>query len=301
MWHRCGRGIALAVVLLLCALPACTSKNRGPETSSSPAQSSPAQQSGENDGRSEGTTSDGRPAWYIRWIVELGPGTPRGNHFANSFAYWALLQGDCEEVVKEGEGADAPADALYRGVGSACLAAFENRGELWKRAKEDLETVAAADRSTLTCYDRSAYALLHALVEAHQEDPDRVFVKQAGRSALPTPCVQIEGIEPRRGSIKGGYQVTLTGVNFPDQVVVHVNFDLEVPARSTAGGTRISFQMPAVEEAEEGLVWIEHGNSETAIDFQFDESLDEPSEEPTEGSEEPSPSTNGSDPTSEPS
>lgn len=160
-------------------------------------------------------TATGPVKNLIAWILSLGPGSPTGP--AESVPYERVRQTQCDAVSKRLGELDAAAARLYGGAASACLAAFQNRQELWTDAERAYASIAP---SGLSCFDIVAYGLLKRLVVAHQVNPEGEFEVTMANAESP-PCPTISRLDPVRGP--RGSTVTVTGSNFRyvDEVRIH--------------------------------------------------------------------------------
>jgi hypothetical protein len=164
----------------------------------------------------------------IQWMNEHGP-TSGGATGLVDEAYVLMMNGDCRGALRiaEGKGEDGligPLRTLYLGAGSACLAAFEGKAELWPRADAAFEkTTSHAVR--LDCESRAVYELLRRLVEAHRAEPSARLVKRLVGRRAPI-CPRFTKVTPDHGPAEGGYTVLVEGENLPH--VVGVNFLEEV-------------------------------------------------------------------------
>jgi hypothetical protein len=210
--------------------------------------------------------------WLIRWLVALGPGAPGGNHNVRLFAFHALQRGDCKETVTQGGYGDSQERALYRGVGSACLAAFEGRTDLWSQAESDFKSFDAA-AFDFTCYDRAAFNVFEAVITAYRQNPDRNFVRAQGPTAADS-CPRMSEVNPDHGSVDGGYEVTIIGENFPPETTVSIQngTNVDVQVQSQEGGHRLTFTMPPFDSAGLGYLIVRGGGSDTGLEFTFEES-----------------------------
>jgi IPT/TIG domain len=231
-------------------------------------------------------------------LVALGPGAPGGNHNVRLFAFNALQAGDCEETVNQGKFGTAQERSLYRGVGSACLAAFASRPDLWSQAESDFNSFDSAGFD-FTCYDRAAFSVFDAVISAHRQDPDRNFVRAQGATTADS-CPRMAEVHPDHGSVDGGYEVTIIGENFPAETTVWIQ-NTSVDVQSQDAGRRLTFTMPAIEEPGSAFLIVQGGGSDTGLEFTFEESS-AAGQSPTDQASDPNntDSTNDSDATTEP-
>ena len=199
--------------------------------------------------------------------------------------------------MEQGSAGKPQVKYLYRGIGSACLAAFGGKYELWEQAERDLASFDAGNFN-FTCYDRAAHALFRSLVERHEKHPSWSF-EQTRPDATPDRCPRMSTVEPNRGSVEGGYQVTITGENFPNPTRILFDYwdDNPIVVKPQDNGSRLTFPMPAFESAGEVYLTVVSGEADTGLPFVFeeakspstdDEESDNPSDPSAESSEEPS-------------
>lgn len=249
-----------------------------------PGQSGGDEQGGTNDqgGRKDQDSRKGQHGgpWLIRWLVELGPNAPVGNHNVRLDAFDGLQRGDCSHTADIAQYADGQARELYQGVGNACLAAFSNRTELWSEAQADFYSF-KPEAFDFTCYDRAAYQVFADLVKYHLQDPARSFEKASGGEAIvQDTCVRMFDVQPNSGALSGGYPVTITGQNFPDPTTVLLPWQMSVPVVPEAGGTRLTFTMPAMPadmEPGEDYLTVQNEGADTALPFNFEAASGGPS------------------------
>jgi hypothetical protein len=207
----------------------------------------------------------------VRAIVTLGPATPKGDGDPTHEAYDNLAAGDCERAVKTARQIDRdPQQSLYRGTGSACLAAFHARSDLWAQAAADLAR-AAQQQGDFSCWDRGAYQMLAQLVQLHRQDPHRSFT-QVGGGGGTSPCPRIRSLVPDHGPMSGGYPVTILGDNLPAEMNV-VFGEGTIRATADPGGGKVVIVAPAAGTSGVVDVWIEPvGNHswEPAAEFTYD-------------------------------
>jgi hypothetical protein len=87
----------------------------------------------------------------------------------------------------------------------------------------------------------------------------------------------------------GGYLVTITGQNFPDPTTVMVGYSSEISVTVVpeAGGTRVTFTMPAVENPGEVYLVVMNEGADTALPFIFEAAASESGTDPTNPSVNP--------------
>jgi hypothetical protein len=176
------------------------------------------------------TQAQNRVTRIIQWLNEQAP-LGGGASGPEDEAFGAMLYGDCAHALRLSERTSNKLDrlpersrSLYEGAGSACLAAFKQRPELWPRAEAALgKTIKHAPR--LDCQQQTVYRLLTRLVEVHRAEPNAQLVKRpAGKLGL-LKCPRFLKITPGHGPAEGGYPIRLEGENLPR--MVGVNFGLE--------------------------------------------------------------------------
>jgi hypothetical protein len=154
----------------------------------------------------------------IAWLLDLGPSAPSGP--SEFRAYERLMTLDCAglmERLDDAEHDDAlnlrpRSEALYRAVGSACLAAFDGRSDLWPAARE---LAAVAGEGTGSCLDRATRRLLDELLDAHEADPTAIFEPATGESdAQAPPCPRIDRLVPDGGPL--GAEIRIEGANLAE-------------------------------------------------------------------------------------
>jgi hypothetical protein len=179
--------------------------------------------SGPTSGPSPGSTSNAPtirgPSPVVRviqWMNEHGP-TSGGASGPTEDAYYSMMRGDCAEALSIAERElSGLSRTLYAGVGSACLAAFERKAELWPRADAAFEKT-TSHAARFDCESRAVFELLRRLVEAHRADPSARLAKRlVGKRAL--VCPYFTKITPNHGPEAGGYTVQLEGRNLPHVV-----------------------------------------------------------------------------------
>ena len=149
----------------------------------------------------------------ISWILSLGPGAPIG---PPEFTAYRELQGRrCGTVFDRVGELQQPAKALYVGAARACLAAFEGRPRLWRRAESAYAAVAPR-AGELTCMDVAALGLLKRLVTLHRKHPNRPFRRAPVTESQAPPCPTIAELQPDRG-IEGAV-VLISGGFLADRV-----------------------------------------------------------------------------------
>jgi hypothetical protein len=194
-------------------------------TSMSPAQATATTTTSPTPGASPSSTPNapttGRPSpvtRVIQWMNEHGP-TGGGASGPVEDAYYLMMEGDCAGTLSIAERElSGLGRALYAGAGSACLAAFEGRAELWPRADAAFEKT-TSHAARFDCENRAVYELLRRLVEAHRADPSARLVKRVvGKRAL--VCPYFTKITPNHGPEAGGYTVRIEGRNLPHVVSI---------------------------------------------------------------------------------
>lgn len=167
-----------------------------------------------------------------------------------------------------------PLRTLYLGAGSACLAAFHGRPELWPRADAALERV-TRHAPTPDCESRAVYELLRRLVEAHRAEPSARLVKQTvGKREL--ACPRFTKITPNHGPAEGGYTVRIEGENLPPVVGVNFSVDLGVNHHSKAvlrDGRYVEVTVPRAAHPEEPASVMPDGRrlwTGAEVEFRYD-------------------------------
>ena len=214
----------------------------------------------------------------IQWMNEHGP-TSGGPSSVFDEAYSLMMTGDCAGALRIAERkgdpeVSGPLQTLYLGAGSACLAAFHGRAELWPRADAAFERM-TRHAPTLDCESRAVYELLKRLVEAHRAEPSARLVKQtAGRRAL--ACPRFTRITPNHGPAEGGYTVRIEGENLPSIVGVNFIVDYGVSHHSRAvlrDGRYVEVTVPRPRHPEEGASVVPDGArlwSGAEVEFRYD-------------------------------
>ncbi len=157
----------------------------------------------------------------IAWVLGLGPGSPSGP--ASFATYLALQERRCSDVFDRLDDLRDPARTLYTGAGQGCLAAFEDRAELWDPAARALELVQHSG-DELNCMDLAALDLLTRLVDAHELDPDRAFRTTGQGSWSGPPCPTVSRLAPDEGGegttvvVEGSHLDAHDGVDVVDSV-----------------------------------------------------------------------------------
>ena len=149
----------------------------------------------------------------ISWILSLGPGAPIGP--PEFTAYRELQRRRCGTVFDRLGELQQPAKALYRGAARACLAAFEGRPRLWRRAESAYAAVKPR-AAELSCMDVAALGLLKRLVTLHRKHPNRPFRRAPVTDSQAPPCPTIAEVLPDRGI--AGTVVLLSGGFLADRV-----------------------------------------------------------------------------------
>lgn len=151
------------------------------------------------------TTEDPRPKNIIAWILDLGirtPAVPVPPYFA---AYEDLQRQRCDDALKRA--VDVDGAELVAAAAAACLAAGNGDEKLWEQA----EAAAGREPAAGNCLDAAVHALLHRLLTAHQQHPDRTFEFSTAGSGGGSQCPRIDRIEPSEGAV--GDQVRIVGDN----------------------------------------------------------------------------------------
>jgi hypothetical protein len=148
----------------------------------------------------------------ISWILSLGPGAPIGP--PEFTAYRELQQLHCATVFDRVGELQFPAVTLYKGAARACLAAFDGRSRMWRRAATAYERVAPL-RAELSCMDVAAFGLLRRLVTRHERYPLRTFRRAPVTDSKAPPCPSLTGLQPDHGA--AGTVVELSGTHLADR------------------------------------------------------------------------------------
>jgi hypothetical protein len=158
-----------------------------------------------------------------------------------------LEEGKCAEARQFAQERRNVLPALYEAAAAACMAAFNDRGELWAYA----QAVAARPLPQRNCFDRGLAPLLLRLVKLHRQQPTAQLRRKPVAAGVTFPCPRILSLTPEHGPAQGGYPLQVTGVHLPPVVVIHfqLSLDLEVrdiriTTRSTGGGTKAVITVP---------------------------------------------------------
>jgi hypothetical protein len=179
--------------------------------------------------------------------------------------YVALSRHDCDAVDGAWPVISAAADA--------CLAAggADDAETRWQRAADVRD---AANPSSLDCMDAMAYALLDALVDAHQAFPELPFRFGTGDSLGKSTCLAISSVDPASGT--SGDEVVVRGVNMDRATAVRLvaNGSSKQTAQIIAASYgELRIKLPAkIERSGHNLVvaWTEPtGESLTWVPFGF--------------------------------
>jgi len=224
-----------------------------------------------------------RDPWLIRWISNLGPGGPGGGEDYAWDAYGALEDHDCRTGLKLGDNLANSLDRyVYAGASNACLAAFEGEEYRWTQAAAALESANSllsrggeSSDNKLSCYDQSAFNFLRALVDQHEKDPGRPFAIEQSKEAS-TSCLRFIRLDPSKGSIAGGYKVTIVGEHLRDDLDIQIEPPggariLVAKAESmNSSATRLTFEMPASANIGTATVFVqENSRGEAVLYFTF--------------------------------
>lgn len=251
MYQRVSLVVLAAVAALACGLP--------PLNDAPPAGTRP--QAGSTGHTSKPPADSGpKKRHVIPWIVELGPGTPRGPAAKDEVNVYQAVQGlDCQPTdgtkrELHGDGFD-----VYVGLIAACMAAFHGAGpKAWDTAEEGL----AAPARDGVCLDAPVRALLHRLIEAHRAAPARPFVADTGsRAGAPTTCPRITRIS-LAPSEDGRTTVTIHGKHLAGVSDIEILKDDWEPVGSTPPTTvapgRLEAPLPPLDAGTDTstVVWI---------------------------------------------
>ncbi len=201
----------------------------------------------------DGTQKKKKKRNIISWILSLGPGAPIG---PPEFTAYRELQGRrCGTVFDRLGELQQPAKALYRGAARACLAAFEDRPRLWRRAESAYAAVKPR-AAELSCMDVAALGLLKRLVTLHRKHPNRPFRRAPVTDSQAPPCPTIAEVLPDRGI--AGTVVLLSGGFLADrvsgvQVVDSFGSSVAVDAAATSTGD-LQITMPEAPPPEASSV-----------------------------------------------
>lgn len=205
------------------------------------------QGSGTSGGRGSRSTAPGGRSEprIIAWIRDFGPrGGASGPHEG---AYSDVLDPGCGgNDVFRSEDFMALADdkstySLYEGAASACLAAFQNRPDLWSRAESALNGVSAnimtsteaPSTTPFDCLDRAVYRLFRSIVDLHKQDPGARFVRGSKATGSLPACPEVMRVVPNHGPSQGGYPVRLIGVNLHQGELIDFGINHLLTAQAT--------------------------------------------------------------------
>jgi hypothetical protein len=207
------------------------------------------------------TTRPALPARVIRWITEQAP-MGGGASGPEEAAFRAIQEGDCRHALDlaEGKTPDDPMPELtrilYEGAGTACLAAFHGRPELWPRAESALERLAGRT-ARLDCLQQAVHQLLERLVAAHRAEPKARLRRSTAGPRGTIACPRFTRLVPDHGPAAGGYQVRIEGEHLPRRVGLlwgeHHLWAVSEDGRS------IVVTVPAGDQADEGVFVIPDG------------------------------------------
>jgi hypothetical protein len=171
---------------------------------------------GDDDGKD--SKGDGNGGAELAW-VPIGPASP--DIPDDQKWYVALVDHQCDRVGADSKGTARDKELLYRGLGNACAALFQNQTQRWDNAQQELtralDQLAGTD---LECHNLAAVALAKRLLEF----PDRL-PRVRVTSTSGTVCEWgIENIGPADGPLGGGTKVTLYGYGNGLYTVTEVHF-----------------------------------------------------------------------------
>ncbi|WP_460514567.1 IPT/TIG domain-containing protein [Flindersiella endophytica] len=156
--------------------------------------------SGSNDSR-----GNGKGGAELAW-VPIGPASP--DIPDDQKWYVALVDHRCDQVGRDSTGTAKDKELLYRGLGNACAALFQNQTQRWDNAQQELTR--ALDQlagNDLECHNLAAVALARRLLEF----PDRL-PRVRVTSTPGTVCEWgIEDIGPTEGPLEGGTELKIYG------------------------------------------------------------------------------------------
>lgn len=210
----------------------------------------------------------------IQWLNDQAP-LGGGADGPEDEAFGAMLEGDCENAlrlseVRSGDRLPQRSRTLYEAAGSACLAAFERRPELWPRAEAALKKT-LKNVSRLDCQQQTVYRLLARLVDLHRTHPNAQLVKEVRGKRGALVCPRFTRITPERGPAEGGFLIRLEGVNLPRVVGVNFGWEHHLTAVSE-DGRHVVITAPAGTPDDLRFVWPDGwpwGNAHN-VEFYYD-------------------------------
>jgi hypothetical protein len=215
--------------------------------------------------------------------------------------YDALVAGKCELVLDGITDLDSSRhQALYQGIGSACIAAFQGGEDRWAQARAALSD-ARDQEGYLYCWDRDVLQLLETLVQHSEKLPGGTFERREGGAA--SSCPRITRLEPEHGP--PGIPLTIHGERLFNVTQVFFNFanPERALAESDPNGRRV--EVDAVPSAgspgQSVLVWMNVSGPGVFLDpaatFTYAEETNEPTPPPTKETGDPTPSPTTERPT----
>jgi len=226
------RGRALAGLVALLALVACSKTSTVPATTTSATSATPASTAATTSSPTSKSTPTTNPTTnkpqrnVLAWLLGLAPSAPKGP--PQFEAYRALQERRCDAVGANSDFGGLPTEtqALYRGAASACLAAFGSGdpAQRWAEAKRSYDAI-APHRSSLNCINVAAFSLLELLIREHDANPGGSFEVSNASPTKPAapPCPHITGLVPPSGP--PGTTVTVTGANLERVQTVRIVYD----------------------------------------------------------------------------
>jgi hypothetical protein len=196
----------------------------------------------------------------VQWLNDQAP-LGGGAGGALDAAFSAMLEGDCRGALRMSEAPPGeepfpePGRTLYEGAGSACLAAFEGRPELWPRAEAAFEKT-VTHVSAFDCEQQTVYRLLARLVGLHRTEPNVRLVKELTGRRGELKCPRFTKIAPDHGPPEGGYPIYLEGENLPRVVVVNLQ---------SAGGLRAVLKAESIDGRHVTIIAPPHSNEGGSI------------------------------------
>ncbi len=158
----------------------------------------------------------GATAQVVQWTSDLGPLGGAGGVDEELAA--AFQDGSCDAMttVASQYPLDDPLLTLAQG-GSAACRVVSGDATAWP------DLVAATGRlddssPELNCLLAPIYKIMEELVALHARYPDATITRGSGA----TPCPRIAAVTPDHGSRTVDTEVTFTGVNLPQHVLIHV-------------------------------------------------------------------------------
>lgn len=185
---------------------------------------------GDDSSGSKDSRGNGEGGAELAW-VPIGPASP--DIPDDQKWYVALVDHQCDRVGADSEGTAGDKELLYRGLGNACAALFQNQTQRWDNAQQELtRAVDQLAGTDLECHNLAAVALAKRLLEFPDRLPRVRVVPTSG-----TVCEWgIKDIGPADGPLEGGTEVTLYGYGNGLYTVTEVLFG-GVSAKILGGDT----------------------------------------------------------------